>query len=48
MAYPKATLLDKACEIVKAYAAGGGKNSPEIVLRYVYEELKKLNEDTKE
>lgn len=43
----KVTLIDKAVEITKEYARGGGSNPLESVLKNTYEELKKLNEDAK-
>lgn len=48
MAYSKINLLDKAYEVVKAYAAGGGSTPLDTVLRNIYEELKKINEELKE
>mgnify|MGYP001619001250 CR=1 FL=1 len=48
MAYSKINLLDKSYEVIKAYAAGGGSAPLETVLRNVYEELKKINEELKE
>ena len=43
--YSKTALLEKAIEITKEYAKGGGTN-PSGILETIYEELKKLNEDT--
>lgn len=45
MSYNKSYLLGKAAEIVIAYAQGGGKVSLDIVLRNVYEEVKKINNE---
>jgi len=47
MAYSKFNLLDKSYEVVKAYAAGGGSTPLETVLRNIYEELNKINEELK-
>lgn len=41
----KQMLLEKAVEIIKEYARGGGPVPPAQMLRFVYEELKRLNED---
>lgn len=45
MAYSKGFLLEKAIEITKAHARGGNTRSAETVLKQVYEELKKINEE---
>lgn len=37
--------LDKAIEITKEYARGGGERSPYLILEEVYDKLKKLAED---
>ena len=39
-------LLEKAIEITKEYARGGGNTPIDTVLRNVYEQLKVLNKDT--
>ncbi len=41
----KAYALDKAIEITKEYARGGGATPPQVALRNLYEELKKLNQE---
>ncbi len=49
MAIPKSTLIDKAVEITKAYASSGSHSqSIALVLRQVYEELVKLNNENQE
>ena len=45
MAFPKTTLLDKAVEIVKSYARSGGSIHLDAVLRMVYTELVKINDE---
>lgn len=46
MALSKIALLEKAVEITKEYARSGATNrTTETVLKFVYEELKKINED---
>lgn len=47
MAFEKHDLLDKTIELVKEYVRGGGKIPPEVVLRDVFAQLNKLNEETK-
>lgn len=47
MAYSKFNLLDKSYEVVKAYAAGGGSTPLEVVLKNIYEELNKINDELK-
>lgn len=37
--------MDKAYKITKAYAKSGGQTPLDAVLRTVYEELKKVNDD---
>ena len=41
------SLLEKAVEITKEYARGGGSRPPAIILEEVYTKLKELNEDLK-
>lgn len=48
MAYSKINLLDKAYEVTKSYAAGGGSTPIRTVLRNVYEELKNINKEIEE
>jgi len=43
--YSKGALLEKAVEITKAHAEGGDSRNCATVLREVYEELKKINEE---
>lgn len=45
MAYEKSFLLKKAIKIAKAHAKSGNTRSVELVLRRVYEELKKINQE---
>lgn len=45
MAYSNAALLDKAVEITKEHARSGSTRTAETVLKFVYEELKKINQD---
>ncbi len=40
-------LLEKAVEITKEYARGGGSLHPEEALERVYKKLKELNEEVK-
>lgn len=44
MQLTKRQLFEKAVEITKEYARGGGV-APASILESVYEELKKLNQD---
>jgi hypothetical protein len=46
--YSKGALLEKAVEIAKAHAKGGDSRNSALVLREVYEELKKINEELNE
>lgn len=48
MTLNKNMLIDKACEITKAYARGGGNVSVEIMLRRIYKELEKINAERQE
>lgn len=43
--YSKASLLDKALEVAKEHARSGNTTPVELVLRKVYEELKKIDEE---
>ena len=45
MAYNNTNLLEKALEITKAHARSGKTRNVELVLRKVFEELKKINEE---
>lgn len=45
MAFSNLTLLEKAYEVVKAYASSGGSSPLDVVLRRVYEELVRLNQE---
>jgi hypothetical protein len=43
--YTKGAIFDKAVEIVVAYGKGGSTLNPDYLLRKVYDELKKINEE---
>lgn len=43
--YNDVNLLDKAVEITKEYAKGGGSTRPGTILKEVFEMLKELNRD---
>jgi len=46
MAYSKSALLDKAIEIIKAYATSANSSNLQFALKSVYEMLVQLNEQT--
>lgn len=45
MGYSKGSLLEKALKVAEAHAKSGNTRYVEIVLKQVYEELKKINEE---
>ncbi len=46
--YSERKMLEMAVEITKEYARGGGSTTPGTILKMVYKELKKINDDIKE
>lgn len=45
MSFSKISLLEKAVDVTKAYASSGASTPLETVLKDVYEQLKKINEE---
>lgn len=43
--YTKGAIFEKAIEVIKAYATGGGTSPLHLVLKSLYEEMMRINDE---